>query len=193
MRVNTLALGISRRRASKFNRTPLPCVTADASSLPLRDQSIDCVVVFESLHHLVQPLCALQEAWRVLKPGGKVMLYEPYALNPYRRLSELRDRYIKKTIERSFYSHGLRRMLEHAGFSSVAIERHVMPPSEWKMRTCGFLHAGLKMLYFFVARRLQFLFGNLLATAYRPPNLPSGVTAAVVLNPDFLLHPQRKV
>ena len=29
--------------------------------------------------------------FRVLKNGGMLFTYEPYALNPYRRLSEIRD------------------------------------------------------------------------------------------------------
>jgi DNA modification methylase len=42
---------------------------------------------------------ALAQAARVLKPNGKISLYDPYRYNPYRRLSEVRD-YFRGTIER---------------------------------------------------------------------------------------------
>ena len=47
-----------------------PDVTADAAALPLASASADGVVLCEVLEHLPEPRRAIEEALRVLRPGG---------------------------------------------------------------------------------------------------------------------------
>src|SRR5215813_5582153 len=42
--------------------------------LPLSDQSIDCVLSTQVLEHVEEPALYLAEAYRVLKPGGALIL-----------------------------------------------------------------------------------------------------------------------
>ena len=49
-------------------------VAADAHALPLADQSIDVVICLISFQYYLDPLRALQEVHRVLKPGGRFFL-----------------------------------------------------------------------------------------------------------------------
>ena len=44
----------------------------------INDQSLDCVVVLEVLEHVKNPQKALSEIFRVLKPGGKIILSTPF-------------------------------------------------------------------------------------------------------------------
>jgi ubiquinone/menaquinone biosynthesis C-methylase UbiE len=44
----------------------------DAEALPWPDGSFDAVVSNFGVHHLPHPLIALAQAWRVLKPGGRL-------------------------------------------------------------------------------------------------------------------------
>jgi SAM-dependent methyltransferase len=49
-----------------------------AEALPFGDGSLGALVMFDVLHHLRQPARFLAEAVRVLAPGGRVVLLEPY-------------------------------------------------------------------------------------------------------------------
>jgi SAM-dependent methyltransferase len=52
-------------------------VVADAHRLPFADQSFAGVVMLDVLHHLERPIEFLQEASRVLEPGGRLVMIEP--------------------------------------------------------------------------------------------------------------------
>lgn len=47
--------------------------------IPLADNSMDCVIIMMVLHHTNNPLDTLEEAYRVLKPNGKVIVRETNA------------------------------------------------------------------------------------------------------------------
>jgi SAM-dependent methyltransferase len=50
---------------------------ADASCLPLADDSVDTVVALELLEHVPSPHSVIEEFGRVLKPGGRVVISAP--------------------------------------------------------------------------------------------------------------------
>jgi SAM-dependent methyltransferase len=50
----------------------------DAGALPYADGTIGALVLFDVLHHLPAPARFLAEAERVLRPGGRLVLCEPY-------------------------------------------------------------------------------------------------------------------
>jgi SAM-dependent methyltransferase len=49
-----------------------------AESLPYADASLGGLVLFDVLHHIPSPRTFLAEAVRVLRPGGRIVLCEPY-------------------------------------------------------------------------------------------------------------------
>lgn len=49
-----------------------------AEALPFGDGQVGALVLFDVLHHLRSPASFLAEATRVLAPGGRVVLCEPY-------------------------------------------------------------------------------------------------------------------
>jgi len=53
-------------------------VIADAQRLPFREGSASNVFGLDILHHLAAPIAFLEEAERVLTPGGRLILVEPW-------------------------------------------------------------------------------------------------------------------
>jgi SAM-dependent methyltransferase len=53
-----------------------------AEALPWPDAWFDCVVYINALHHFADPLRALQESFRVLRPGGRLL---SVGLDPHQR------------------------------------------------------------------------------------------------------------
>jgi ubiquinone/menaquinone biosynthesis C-methylase UbiE len=165
--INEVALEVSRQRCTRFGRPSPRYLVCDAQRLQLENECVSFVIFNESLHHLPDAARALAEAMRVLKPGGRVFLFEPYAYNPYRRLSEFRDIF-RGTVEKSFGIKQLRRLLAYAGLEVVSLERHVCPVSEWKLTEFGRVHRVLRRIYVAVSRQALWIFGNLVVVAQKP-------------------------
>jgi len=88
-----------------------PDVFADAATLPIRDGCIDAVVMIEVIEHLRQPSPAMKEVFRVLRPGGQLLLSMPF-LYPIHDAPHDYQR---------FTAHGLVRELEAAGLSVESV------------------------------------------------------------------------
>jgi SAM-dependent methyltransferase len=50
----------------------------DAHAIPFKGESLDNIVLFDVLHHLAAPAVFFREAERVLRPGGRAVMMEPY-------------------------------------------------------------------------------------------------------------------
>ena len=53
------------------------CTQAVGESLPLEDESFDCVLMSEVIEHLAAPQFSIEEAVRVLRPGGRLLVTTP--------------------------------------------------------------------------------------------------------------------
>ncbi len=82
-------LVVARRRLDDLGLS-VPMVAASADRLPYPDASFDTVVADSLLEHLDNPALAFREWFRVLRPGGSVLVWSPnrYALtvDPHVRL-----------------------------------------------------------------------------------------------------------
>jgi SAM-dependent methyltransferase len=73
------------RQAAKRD-LPVARASAEAPGLPLAAASVDIVVMSELIEHLVDTDAALTEAWRVLAPGGTLLLSTPNLAAWYNRV-----------------------------------------------------------------------------------------------------------
>ncbi|HSI98193.1 MAG TPA: glycosyltransferase, partial [Gaiellaceae bacterium] len=64
--------------ATDVELTPWATVVADAGHLPYADGEISNLVLIDVFHHLARPAAFLDEAERVLRPGGRVIVLDPY-------------------------------------------------------------------------------------------------------------------
>lgn len=55
-----------------------PTILADAHRLPIKSGVVDCVKMTEMIHYLSDPQAAIDEAYRILKPSGVLILSSPW-------------------------------------------------------------------------------------------------------------------
>ncbi|HEX3963905.1 MAG TPA: class I SAM-dependent methyltransferase [Trebonia sp.] len=59
--------------------------SVESAGLPIASASADVMIMSELIEHLVDPDSVLEEAWRVLKPGGTLLLSTPNLAAWYNR------------------------------------------------------------------------------------------------------------
>lgn len=89
-----------------------PDVIADGMKLPLADQAFDTVLCTQVLEHVPEPVELLREAWRVLRPGGYLVLTAPQ----YNALHGEPEDFYRYT------KYGLDHLAKKVGFSVRRIE-----------------------------------------------------------------------
>lgn len=75
---------------------PGKCLLGSADDIPFEDASFDAVIGRSILHHLGDPEKAVREILRVLRPGGKLVLWETNKSRPadlVRRKAQPHDRF----------------------------------------------------------------------------------------------------
>ena len=87
-------------------------VVADATALPFRTKSIDRVASNSVFEHIAHPHHVIAESFRVLKPGGVMVVTMPFVFN----LHGYPDDYVRLTP--SFFE----RICHEAGFATVVAE-----------------------------------------------------------------------
>jgi SAM-dependent methyltransferase len=93
-------------------QSPPTLIAADAQSLPLKDASLDVVMMMHMLYHVPDPASAIAEAARVLRRGGTLLV----ATNGLRHLAEMNELWLP-LLDRI----GLRAPLEDAGLANPRV------------------------------------------------------------------------
>ncbi len=76
-RVTSLDLSYLNLRKIK-DETGQPAIVASGINLPFSDSTLDYVIASEVIEHLNDPASAIREFFRVIKPGGRVVITTPY-------------------------------------------------------------------------------------------------------------------
>jgi len=85
----------------------------DLESPPVDGQSVDLAFFIQSLHHALHPARAVEAAWRILKPGGRIVILDLKKHN----FAEAREMYADTWL--GFSEVEVRGFLERAGFFDV--------------------------------------------------------------------------
>ncbi len=95
-------LKIAQKRAQKHT-FPIELICADSQQLPFEDEQFDIILMHLILAVVPQPVLAMQEAARVLKPGGSLYILDkflkPGELAPVRRALNLLSRHIATRMD----------------------------------------------------------------------------------------------
>ncbi|MCS6860428.1 MAG: methyltransferase domain-containing protein [Abditibacteriales bacterium] len=85
-------------------------VRGNAQYLPFADASFDAVISTRVLQYVQDPVAAVAEFHRVLRPGGRAVVFLPNKWNPYLRLKYHTKLYSPLEVKGWFEAVGLRRV-----------------------------------------------------------------------------------
>jgi ubiquinone/menaquinone biosynthesis C-methylase UbiE len=77
-------------------------IVSDITSIPLPDASVDVIMCTEVLEHIPNPVAALQEFSRLVKPNGYLLITAPFA-----SLTHFAPYHFASGLSRFFYEHHL--------------------------------------------------------------------------------------
>jgi ubiquinone/menaquinone biosynthesis C-methylase UbiE len=102
----------------------------DGRALPYDDESFDAVVFATTLCHVPDPALALAEAWRVVRPGGSLLVYEgdyntaTVGLSAYDPLQACVEAGVARMVHDPWIVRRLQPMVAAAGFDVGELRSH---------------------------------------------------------------------
>jgi ArsR family transcriptional regulator len=104
---------VGRDQALRHQVTNIDFRLGDMEEIPIADAEVDLVFFSQSLHHALHPERAIEQAFRILIPGGRIVLLDLVK----HRFEEARELYADEWL--GFSEAELESMLEKAGFTDV--------------------------------------------------------------------------
>jgi ArsR family transcriptional regulator len=103
-------LDVAREQALRNGVANVEFRLGDMEELPIDDSAVDLVFFSQSLHHAGHPERAVREAWRILRPGGRIVVLDLAK----HRFEEARELYADEWL--GFSEVEIESMLSNAGF-----------------------------------------------------------------------------
>jgi len=120
MDISSAMVAAARGKASSEIRDRVGFVQASSAALPYGGERFDQVMCTNSFHHYPDPLHALAEMKRVLRPAGQLVIFENAPdLSLYAKLWDRVLRLIEQGHVRYYASRELGEMIRESGFEDV--------------------------------------------------------------------------
>ena len=104
-----------KAKAKKNGLTNLEFRQGDLQSPPIDDNSVDLAILSQALHHAEAPVVAIEQSFRIIKPGGQIMILD-LMKHKFDKAKELfGDRWL------GFDEGELYQWLESAGFREIEV------------------------------------------------------------------------
>jgi ArsR family transcriptional regulator len=104
-----------RELANKNGFSNLEYQLGDIEKVPLEDESVDLALLSQALHHAQHPEVAVQEAFRILEPGGELIIIDLLE----HQFEKARELYAD--IWLGFSENTLYQFLKNAGFRKIEV------------------------------------------------------------------------
>jgi ubiquinone/menaquinone biosynthesis C-methylase UbiE len=104
---------VGREQAKKNGVKNIEFRLGDMEEVPIKAGAVDLVFFSQSLHHALHPERAVNEAWRILAPGGRVVILDLVQ----HRFEEARELYADEWL--GFSEAELEALIEKTGFRNV--------------------------------------------------------------------------
>ncbi|MGA1204914.1 MAG: metalloregulator ArsR/SmtB family transcription factor [Opitutales bacterium] len=96
--------------------TNLSYKLGDIEQVPLPDESADLALLSQALHHANKPEAAIAEAWRILRPGGRIVVLD-LNQHTFEKAHELyADRWLGFSLNRLYH------WIRDCGFDEVSVD-----------------------------------------------------------------------
>ncbi|MFU8848925.1 MAG: ArsR/SmtB family transcription factor [Opitutales bacterium] len=102
--------------AAKNGFSNLSYQLGDIEDVPLKDKSVDLALLSQALHHAQHPQVAVEEAYRILKPGGQLIIIDLLE----HHFEKARELYADVWL--GFSENSLYQFMKTAGFQQVKVD-----------------------------------------------------------------------
>ncbi len=107
---------VGRELAKRSGLKNLEYRQGDLEEPPIRPGSVDVAILSQALHHAVHPPRALEAAWKILRPGGTILILDLVEHS----FEAAREMYADVWL--GFAPTELARMLREVGFEGISVE-----------------------------------------------------------------------
>jgi SAM-dependent methyltransferase len=147
---DAVALELDPSAAALWPRSGVPGTVADGFMTPFRSNAFNLVRMKEVIEHVQEPLRLVQEATRLLAPGGLLLAHVP---SPYSQLYPIGNFWDDYTHVRPLSRQGLHRLIKDAGLQLLRIDGYVAGRNPVERLAGRILATAVPHTYRVLARR----------------------------------------
>jgi SAM-dependent methyltransferase len=135
---SALVVDFSMGMLNQAKRKGLAVVLAPAEHLPLDDGAFDRIIMVDALHHVINQPETISELWRVLKPGGRLVIEEPdlrtwqvKVVALVEKLALMRSHFLSPPQIAALFPHEAKIKIEIEGYNAwVVAEKEASKPED---------------------------------------------------------------